>query len=173
MTVVQLKEALKSKGLATDGKKADLIARLTEAMAGSGELDDEDDKKEKEALPQASPLSALQHEESKNSIETAQSVDEEPVADKKPMKKVLTPEERKQLAVDLLTKKIKRAEKFGDDAAATSAKKDLARVEKFGVDPSTALAKEIGALDRDVNTELSNKKFRKSRRRKGKNSGRK
>ncbi|KAF7999085.1 hypothetical protein HF325_006617 [Metschnikowia pulcherrima] len=59
------------------------------------------------------------------------------------------------------------AEKFGDEALATAAKKDLARVEKFGVDPSTALGKEIGDLSKDVNSELGNGKFKKGKKRNG------
>lgn len=167
MTVVQLKEALKAKNLATDGKKAELVARL-EAAATSGESNNTGEPET------AAPAPAEENSETKEfgevkepvaEVSDAQKVAEssaENVFEKKPERKVLTPEERKALAVDLLTKKIKRAEKFGDEAAATAAKKDLARVEKFGVDPSTALAKEIGALDRDVNTELSERKHRRS-----------
>lgn len=189
LTVAQLKEALKAKGLSTEGKKADLVARLSEALASKGELDDVDEEKVPEAEPetaaaeQDSKIAETQAgekivEESVNgeangeaNAQTEASVEASKETEKKPEKKVLTPEERKQMAVDLLTKKIKRAEKFGDEAAATAAKKDLARVEKFGVDPSTALAKEIGALDRDVNTELNTRKRRmqgKGKKAKGK-----
>ncbi|GEQ71065.1 hypothetical protein JCM33374_g4746 [Metschnikowia sp. JCM 33374] len=104
-----------------------------------------------------------------NNISGAEAVEE-----KKPEKKVLSPEERKQLAVELLTKKIQRAEKFGDEASATAAKKDLARVEKFGVDPSTALGKEISALGKDVNSELATRKFaNKKNKKRGANKGKK
>lgn len=185
LTVAQLKEALKAKGLATDGKKADLVARLSEALteesteATQAPVEATSEETNAKAATDNGKGAQLPTDTEPVAAETAPEAEAEakPESEKKPEKKVLTPEERKQLAVDLLTKKIKRAEKFGDEAAATAAKKDLARVEKFGVDPSTALAKEIGALDRDVNTELSNKKFRRGngnnkRRNKGKNGGR-
>ena len=77
-----------------------------------------------------------------------------------PKPKQLSPEERKQLAIELLTKKVQRAEKFGDEQAANDAKKDLTRVEKFGVELGTALAREIGLVDNS----LSNKKFNHHKR---------
>lgn len=185
LTVAQLKEALKAKGLATDGKKAELVSRLSEALtdettdAPLAPVQDTSDETNAEPAKENGDATEKSNDAEPETAESAPEAagEAEPETEKKPEKKVLTPEERKQLAVDLLTKKIKRAEKFGDEAAATAAKKDLARVEKFGVDPSTALAKEIGALDRDVNTELSNKKFRRGngknrRRNKGKNGGR-
>lgn len=187
LTVAQLKEALKAKGLATDGKKAELVARLSEALTGDSTdapevpLQETSEEANAEPAPENGDATEKATESEAGASEAAPQAEAEaeaePEKEEKPEVKVLTPEERKQLAVDLLTKKIKRAEKFGDEAAATAAKKDLARVEKFGVDPSTALAKEIGALDRDVNTELSNKKFRRGsgknkRRNKGKNGGR-
>ncbi|WPK26870.1 hypothetical protein PUMCH_004235 [Australozyma saopauloensis] len=175
LTVAQLKEALKEKGLSVDGKKADLVARLTEAQESTNELDEvEEEKAPQEEAKDDAPEAEVPAIAAEKAAEPEQAAAAEPAAEtekeEKPEKKVLTPEERKQMAVDLLTKKIKRAEKFGDEAAATAAKKDLARVEKFGVDPSTALAKEIGALNRDVNTELSNKKFRRGNG-KGKGKG--
>lgn len=169
MTVAQLKETLAARGLPTDGKKADLVARLDAA----GELDDESDSADKAApaaasadtteaaapadAPTEAPEAAAPAENGEPAAEPAA---EEPAAEAEPKKekpKPLTPEERKQMAVDLLTKKIKRAEKFGDEALATAAKKDLARVEKFGVDAGTALAKEIGQLNRSVNNSLADR----------------
>lgn len=194
LTVAQLKEALKAKGLAIDGKKADLVARLD--ALGPSELDDGDEDQTLDAAAQEpsvtkEPSGLFSGEPSEStsdapaasapsglSAPSAESVSASTGANGdsyKPTqaaaveKKVLSPEERKALAVDILTKKIKRAEKFGDEAAAAVAKKDLMRVQKFGVDPNTALAKEIGVLDREVNTELSTKRARrgngKSRRR--------
>lgn len=170
LTVAQLKELLKAKSLPLDGKKADLVARLTEADAGSttNELDELDDKDEPEQKTDAAApepeteaaVAAPPAAEPTESAETAATTDAEPEKPAKPERKVLTPEERKQMAVDLLTKKIKRAEKFGDEALAKDARSNLARVEKFGVDAGTALAKEIGALSRGINSELSTQKFR-------------
>lgn len=176
MTVAQLKELLKSKDLPVDGKKADLVARLTEADASSNgnELDEpENELDETEAKPAAENAEG----EAKAGIPAADAesvAPAEPEAPKAPEKekpKVLTPEERKQLAVDLLTKKLKRAEKFGDEALAQEARSNLARVEKFGVDPGTALAKEIGAVARGINSELKthHRGFKKNRGKKKSN----
>lgn len=165
LTVAQLKEQLKAKSLPTDGKKADLVARLTDAEASNGnELDDGEDEATEPATAAdevAAPAEAAgEAEPAVDAVEAAEPV-EESVKEEEPKKKVLTPEERKQLAVDLLTKKLKRAEKFGDEALAQEARSNLARVEKFGVDPGTALAKEIGAVDRSINSELKTQKFRR------------
>lgn len=167
LTVAQLKEKLKTKGLATDGKKADLVERLTESDAQEVAPESETKPEEPattEAEPQAEELKAEEAEVKDTAA--AETTAEAPVEEPKPEKKALGPEERKQLAVDLLTKKIKRAEKFGDEALAQAARKDLARVEKFGVDAGTALAKEIGYLDRSINGELKTDKQRVSKKKK-------
>lgn len=164
LTVAQLKDLLKAKSLPVDGKKADLISRLTEAGAGSNgnELDEPESE-----TTQAEPEKTKQEEPDTADAPITEGAEEpaagtaEKAKNEKPKKKVLTPEERKQLAVDLLTKKIKRAEKFGDEVLAQEARYNLARVEKFGVDPGTALAKEIGAVDRSINSELKTQKFRR------------
>ncbi|KAM9897387.1 hypothetical protein OXX59_003741 [Metschnikowia pulcherrima] len=163
LTVAQLKDALKEKNLPTDGKKAELLARLEESDPATEQSEQQPhDSAETEQPPQEEEL--IENDDS----EIVDDVKEEiPEKEAKPEKKVLSPEERKQLAVELLTKKIQRAEKFGDEASATAAKKDLARVEKFGVDPSTALGKEIGDLSKDVNSELGNGKFKKGKKRNG------
>lgn len=147
LTVAQLKEVLKGKGLPVDGKKADLVARLT---AAEGELDEPKPEPAAEAEPAAPETNGAEKEEPKEEAVEAPAAP----AEAAPKKAALTPEEHKQMAVELLTKKIKRAEKFGDEALAQAAKKDLARVEKFGVDAGTALAKEIGLLHRTVHSEL-------------------
>lgn len=159
-TVAQLKDALKEKNLSTEGKKADLLARLTEAETTTEPVDETPQENVQTEEPQ--PLATETTTETEKPAETTESENVEAIEEKKPEKKILTPEERKALAVDLLTKKIQRAEKFGDEAGATAAKKDLARVEKFGVDPSTALGKEIGSLDKEVNSELATRRQRRN-----------
>lgn len=155
LTVAQLKELLKTKGLALDGKKADLVQRLQEAD-GPGELDDEPETKPAE--PEPTKEEAVAEPVVEDAPEAAAPVAEKP--------KKLTPEERKKMAVDLLTKKINRAVKFGDEALAQAARKDLARVEKFGLDPSTALAKELGVVNRSFNSELRTEKIHKNKSKK-------
>lgn len=156
-TVTQLKEILKQKNLSTDGKKADLIQRLTESET-------------KEEVPEAEPVQE-EAPVANGDAEATASADapedatltvvqpETPAEPEKP--KVLTAEERKALAIDLLNKKIARAVKFGDEAAAETARKDLNRVEKFGVETGTALAREIGIVDQGLpnHKRKFNKKF--------------
>lgn len=172
LTVAQLKEKLKEKGLATDGKKADLVQRLTEASADEptdepkGELDETmnelDEPEEKDPEPKKEEDPEKPKEEPK-----------EPKEEPKPEKKKLSPEELKKMAVEVLTTKIKRAEKFGDEALAQTARENLARVEKFGLDPSTALAKEIGLVDRGFSLELGVQKSREGRKKGGKKNKKK
>lgn len=172
LTVAQLKEKLKAKDLPVDGKKADLVLRLEENDANDapkGELDEPEDEP---AL--AEPANESEGKNGTEDVKT-ESVDATDLAPsetaaaevpaEKPKPKTLTPEEIKQLAVDLLTKKIKRAEKFGDEALAAAAKKDLARVEKFGLNPGTALAKEIGQVHHQVNSTLNDKRVHKEGKR--------
>lgn len=167
-TVAQLKEILKERGLPVDGKKADLVARLTEADgAGSEELKDEETTEPATNGEAAGELDEPTEKTEETSTETTETPSETKEEKKSEPKKVLSPEERKQLAVDLLTKKIKRAEKFGDEASAEIARKDLARVEKFGVELGTALAREIGIVDKSFSQGLRERGFKK---RKGKKS---
>lgn len=153
-TVPQLKELLKAKGLSVDGKKADLVARLTES---DGQAEPAPEPAAEEAPETEPPQPETAEPEVKpTEPETSEKSEEKP---EKP--KPLTPEERKKLAVDLITKKIQRAEKFGDEQAAEAARKDLNRVEKFGVEPGTALAKEIGLVDKSFNNGLRERLFKK------------
>lgn len=162
-TVAQLKEVLKSRGLSIEGKKADLVQRLTEQDNSeqqdellpieSAETTEVEQKQEKEEVADAVPAVGAEDEVKKpeeNTTDSASGAVEE-AKEEKPKPKVLTAEERKQLAVDFLNKKIQRAEKFGDESGAQEAKKDLARVEKFGVELGTTLAREIGLVDKSLN----------------------
>lgn len=171
LTVAQLKDQLKAKGLALDGKKADLVQRLEELDSGAAQPAAQPEE------PVAEPAAEEPAKEEVTAPETTEPTTgengakpEEQAEESKP--KELTPEDRKKLAVDLLTKKIQRAEKFGDEQLAQAARKDLARVEKFGVDPGTALAKEIGLVDKKVHTGLGNFK-RKGNFRRNKHKGKK
>lgn len=153
-TVAQLKVLLTERGLATDGKKADLVQRLSENDAHT-----EETPSEPVSEPAVSAPAPVANEEPAKAVEAVSETVEEPEKkEEKPQPKVLSPEERKQLAVDLLTKKLKRAEKFGDEAGAEAARKDLKRVDKFGVELGTALAREIGLVDKSLSNGLSEKK---------------
>lgn len=166
LTVAQLKEQLKAKGLALDGKKADLVQRLEELDFNAPEP-----AKTEESAPAPQAEEPKQETTETTQPTTSENGDQLQPLEESKKPKELTPEERKQLAVDLLTKKIQRAEKFGDEQLAEAARKDLSRVEKFGVDPGTALAKEIGLVDKQVNLGLGH--FKKHRGFKNKNKGKK
>ncbi|ABN66152.1 predicted protein, partial [Scheffersomyces stipitis CBS 6054] len=136
-TVAQLKDLLKERGLTTDGKKADLVNRLIEA---------DSTKQEEPEVAEAEPEAVVAPIAAENEATEVIAEDSAPVADEDATltPKVLSAEERKQLAIELLNKKVQRAVKFGDESAAEAARKDLVRVEKFGVELGTALAREIG-----------------------------
>lgn len=178
-TVAQLKELLKAKGLSLDGKKADLVQRLqaadesAEAPAAETSASNGTEAESTEPAAAAEPATEVAATEpaaadaapvaneaagaenaAEGAAETEAKVEEKP--------KPLTADERKQLAVELLQKKVLRAIKFGDEQGAEAAKKDLARVEKFGVELGTALAKEIGLVDKSLGNGF--KKFNKHRK---------
>ncbi|KAI5949488.1 hypothetical protein KGF57_004698 [Candida theae] len=175
-TVAQLKEVLKERGLSTEGKKADLVSRLTESDGANSKADITTDATaepstsnsvvtENEAVSegaensaQADTTAATTTTASSDTTTTTTSDTKEESKEEAP--KVLTPEERKSLAVELLNKKIARAEKFGDEAAAEQARKDLNRVSKFGVELGTSLAKEIGLVDNKLGEKKSYGRFK-------------
>jgi SAP domain-containing ribonucleoprotein len=179
-TVPQLKDILKQKNLSIDGKKADLIQRLVEFDSQNNDpVVPEPESEAPAAETTEQPANSIEESapadaENDSTLTVIQPKDDEPT--QPPPPKVLSPEERKSLAVELLNKKIARAEKFGDDQAAETAKKDLVRVEKFGVEPGTALAKEIGVVDSSLpNGRRFHKKFHHKSHRKNfkpKNRGR-
>ncbi|KGR11746.1 hypothetical protein MG5_02293 [Candida albicans P57072] len=162
-TVAQLKEILKGKGLSIEGKKADLVQRLhehdTQQQQQPPQQQQQPEPEVAEQQPEQ-PETKLEGKTQENEstltvIQPKEQQQQQQQQQEEPKPKQLSPEERKQLAIELLTKKVQRAEKFGDEQAANDAKKDLARVEKFGVELGTALAREIGLVDNS----LSNKKF--------------
>lgn len=175
LKVAQLKEQAKARGLSVGGSKQELINRLKEADS-KGELDDEEEKKPEEAAkpelaqpePQTEAVKEQPEAEQKPEAQTEQKeANGQPEGEKqpeKPVKKELSPDELKQLAVEHLTTKIKRAEKFGDETLAEAARRDLRRVEKFGVDKGTALARELtGQPDRPLGSKKRSRKGGKNR----------
>lgn len=179
-TVVELKLLLKENGLSTDGKKVELVQRLQEfqdqntpvaattaaAAAPESEQQQEQQSEESKPITEEGETGQQQQEEEEegeksNSNEGAEEstltvIQPQP----KEEPKQLSAEERKELAISLLEKKIKRAEKFGDEQAANDARKDLKRVEKFGVELGTALAREIGLVDKTLpNKNRHNRRF--------------
>lgn len=164
-TVAQLKEILKSKGLATNGVKSDLIQRLEEAdkqaesgasaegaasATGPDAADATATGTTEAAAAPAEPIAAAGNAPA--STEAAAEPVAEPATDapaEAPKPKPFTeytPEERKVAALDLLNKKLTRAKKFGDETSAEAIKKDISRIEKFGIELGTSIAKEIGHL---------------------------
>lgn len=167
----KLQELLTARGLPIDGTKEVLIERLEESDKIAAELEADD---EPEAAPEESkekveehvaeePVAEEQKTEdvktetevpTKNEAETAPaapSAPSAPAADEKPavaeaaaVPEPPTPETLKASAVELLNRKIARAQKFGEDDQVALLKANLARVEKFGVELDSALARELG-----------------------------
>ncbi|EER35110.1 predicted protein [Candida tropicalis MYA-3404] len=182
-TVVELKSLLKENGLSTDGKKVELVQRLQEfqdqntpvaattaaaaaaAAAPESEQQQEQQSEESKPITEEGETGQQQEEEEEGEKSNSNEGAEEstltviqPQPKEEP--KQLSAEERKELAISLLEKKIKRAEKFGDEQAANDARKDLKRVEKFGVELGTALAREIGLVDKTLpNKNRHNRRF--------------
>lgn len=176
-TVVELKLLLKENGLSTDGKKVELVQRLQEfqdqntpvattTTTAAAAPESEQQSEESKPITEEGETGQQQQEEEEegeksNSNEGAEEstltvIQPQP----KEEPKQLSAEERKELAISLLEKKIKRAEKFGDEQAANDARKDLKRVEKFGVELGTALAREIGLVDKTLpNKNRHNRRF--------------
>ncbi|GME77411.1 unnamed protein product [Ambrosiozyma monospora] len=179
-TVATLKEALKSRGLATNGVKADLIARLEEADKIEAVLDEEEEQeepKEPAAKTEEQVTETKEPEEEKPQQEEPAVQNEQPqqqqqqpeqeTATEKPAtetanqpateeKKTISPEELREAAITLLTTKIARSKKFNDEEEVRRLEGNLKRVEKFGVALDSALAKELG-----YKAPNSDKKFNK------------
>jgi SAP domain-containing ribonucleoprotein len=171
-TVPQLKELLKARGLATNGLKSELIARLEASDKSSAT-----ETKDKELLEETEPSVETKAEEEPTAAETKDEFESEETKEEpnekvkeEPKVKILSPEERKAAALDLLNKKLARAKKFGSEEDAESVKKDIARIEKFGVEPGTALAKQLGLISKEGLTERRER--RGSQGRKGRHARR-
>lgn len=181
-TVVELKLLLKENGLSTDGKKVELVQRLQEfqdqntpvaattaaaaaaAAAPESEQQQEQQSEESKPITEEGETGQQQEEEEGEKSNSNEGAEESTLTVIQPQPKEepkqLSAEERKELAISLLEKKIKRAEKFGDEQAANDARKDLKRVEKFGVELGTALAREIGLVDKTLpNKNRHNRRF--------------
>lgn len=200
-TVVQLKEILRSRSLATNGVKADLISRLEESDKIDAELDEQeknDDSVEtkdpKPAAKPAEPAEPAKPVEEKPAATTnlasvptapkgAQQVSNdqssEKPAEEKPKpepKPTMTLEQLKDEAVKLLQKRITRAERFNEDDEVKSLKVMLRRIEKFGVSPESEIAQELGykskAQIRKEEAERKSREYLNSRKHSGKHGHR-
>ncbi|KAF6063857.1 SAP domain family protein [Candida albicans] len=124
-TVAQLKEILKGKGLSIEGKKADLVQRLHEHDTQQQQPPQQQQPEVAEQQPEQ-PETKLEGktQENESTLTVIQPKEQQQQQQQEePKPKQLSPEERKQLAIELLTKKVQRAEKFGDEQAANDAKK--------------------------------------------------
>jgi SAP domain-containing ribonucleoprotein len=165
----KLQELLTARGLPIDGTKEVLIERLEESDKIAAELDEEEDETAAEApaeLPQEAQESSVVTatdapaapaapeapiEESVDAKTDAvvgdddvDDVDGAATATATQDEVAVTPELLKGKAVELLSRKLARAQKFGEDAQAAVLAADLARVEKFGVALDSIIARELG-----------------------------
>lgn len=173
LTVAQLKDVLKGKGLSTQGLKAALVERLIQAdVVSTMEEQTKKHKEENEFMRQTDNVSEVKsvQEATVTSGDTVKDNLKQVTRDKKvddpngtateakavveanlrPEKKHSyvykpSPDEMKQAAVAYLSKKLHRAIKFGEDEdAIKKLKKQLTRVERFGLEMTTQLAQDLG-----------------------------
>lgn len=152
-TVAQLKELLKAKGLSLAGVKSDLVARLEESDNAVA-VEEPAAETTLEPVPVEEPAPVEAPVEAKEETVTETKETEE----KPESKPELTLEEKKQAAIEFLTAKIKRAQKFGDEASTKLSEAELKRIEKFGLNLSSDTAFELGFGVRDKNFQFGNKK---------------
>lgn len=165
-TVVQLRELLKSRGLPPQGLKNELIERLVKDDGDkAGEATGEKEGEQKEELQEGAQEEIEQHkneagehdkQEEKqdgNGVGSDGNDDSEEravTAEDAAAPTEETPQEKKdykQMAIDLLNKKLHRARKFGQDQEQVdSLQKLLGRIEKFGLDPNMPIAQEVGMV---------------------------
>jgi SAP domain-containing ribonucleoprotein len=163
----KLQELLTARGLPVDGTKEVLIERLEESDKIAAELDEEEDETAAEvpaeapqeaqdasvetatdapAAPEAPEASIEESADAKTDavVGDGDDVDNATTATAAQEEVVVTPELLKSKAVELLSRKLARAQKFGEDAQAAVLAADLARVEKFGVALDSIIARELG-----------------------------
>lgn len=162
----KLQELLTARGLPVDGTKEVLIERLEESDKIAAELDEEEDETAAEvpaeapqeaqdasvetatdapAAPEALEASIEESADAKtDAVGGDDNVDGATTATATQDEVVVTPELLKSKAVELLSRKLARAQKFGEDAQAAVLAADLARVEKFGVALDSIIARELG-----------------------------
>ncbi|CDK24375.1 unnamed protein product [Kuraishia capsulata CBS 1993] len=146
LTVVQLKEKLKEKGLSTSGVKSDLVARLTESDgATTAEAPVEAAKPEETVPVVAAPVETPKAAPVAAAKKTESAADASPAVDPKTQ------------AVELLEVKAKRAEKFGDQSEADSLRRTIKRIEKFGLSKENPIYKELFGASKAFNKALPNK----------------
>ncbi|SCV16442.1 uncharacterized protein CGFF_05624 [Nakaseomyces glabratus] len=172
LTVVQLKELLTERNLSVAGLKNQLVERLTnddKAKEAAGEAAPAPVTEDAAPAPAAAPVAAESEEETKAepaSNEAAPAVASEQPAEaseakpaevqekapevKEPEKElfdILTAEEIKQRATELIDKKLHRAKKFGaEQDQIDSLEKLKVRIDRFGVDRNMSIALELGLV---------------------------
>lgn len=156
-TVVQLRELLRQRDLSPQGLKNELVQRLEQSdraaeSSPAQESGEVSEQKQKEVPEQKQEEQAAEGEtgaagnaETAEGEASASAPVAEPASAHTP---AAQPEpDVKQMAIDLLHKKLHRARKFGQEQEQIDAlQKQLVRIEKFGLDKSMPLAQELGVV---------------------------
>ena len=189
----KLQELLTARGLPVDGTKEVLIERLEESDKIAAELDEEEDETAAEvpaeapqeaqdasvetaadapAAPEAPEASIEESADAKADVVGGDdNADDATTATAAQEEVVVTPELLKSKAVELLSRKLARAQKFGEDAQAAVLAADLARVEKFGVALDSIIARELGFGKPEPVVKKHGNKNKNKNRNRGKGKG--
>ncbi|SJM85800.1 uncharacterized protein ZBIST_2474 [Zygosaccharomyces bailii] len=156
-TVVQLRELLKQRDLSPQGLKNELVQRLEQSdraaeSSPAQESGEVPEQKQKEQAAEGETGAAGNAEAAEGEASASAPVAEPASAPIAEPASAHTPAAQpepdvKQMAIDLLHKKLHRARKFGQEQEQIDAlQKQLVRIEKFGLDKSMPLAQELGVV---------------------------
>lgn len=133
MKVAELREALEARGLDSKGKKADLVARLEEAMLEDDEADDADSSKADIGTSAPQPEKASSSSAAAAAAPAAAAPAATAVAGEDAGSFELQIAKLPEQAAEDVRKRKKRAERFGGTFEFTAREKEMMRAARFGL----------------------------------------